>query len=53
MRSRLSAGIVPAPHHPVHCPLGKCQLQITYAPEMAEKEAKVEFSVPPLRGPSS
>jgi hypothetical protein len=20
-----------APHHPVHCPLGKCQLQITYA----------------------
>jgi hypothetical protein len=22
---------VPAPHHPVHCPLGKCQLQITYA----------------------
>lgn len=24
--------VVPSPHHPVHCPAGKCQLQIAYAP---------------------
>jgi hypothetical protein len=28
---QLGAGIVLSPHHPVHCPLGKHQLQSTYA----------------------
>jgi eukaryotic-like serine/threonine-protein kinase len=38
---------VPAPHHRVHCPLGKCQLQITYARDAANVPLGDRLHFPP------